>query len=518
MPFIRSVLNRYKDHIVYTSISESYLASYSTVMTESKEDLFFRQDPGDLTIFICSLPYYQNHEAQFARFERLTLVIADKAVPGDPGFYSHRHYMNLLQISASVLEVYAQFLACFHMYHIWRTHLNTTFTYANPSTIMPALSHVAGAAVYMYSQSDLILMDYSCSGFDTPFTRQLCACFYLTEEIRPSVKQIRNPPENPVCGTLSGGLSYMLHSLRDFQGFSIILLFVYKERLSIEIPPNDFLYMISGQWEKHMDFQKNFHHYIVPTSCDQLISLLSSPESPDSAIQEQIRELAYPLKRWNAFINIHFPQLDSPALHQVILKNELQDIFPEINLAFYQDAITIVYSTNLFSIHPLLPENFTEWLKNHNACAAVGPLSDRQKPWKEHLSLCRRLFDIGYAADSHPVLYYEDYLIQLILDRFQLTTSQHTIPGCFCHPAIRQICDYDRENHTCFFQVLFQYLYQSCNINQASAALFMHRNTVRKQIRRIEELFQLDLTRPDVRMQLLFSFFLSQKQNAPKIL
>lgn len=216
MPFIRSVLNRYKDHIVYASISESYLASYSTVMTDSKEDLFFRQDPSDLTIFICSLPYYQNHEAQFARFERLTLVIADKTVPEDPGFYSHRHYMNLLQISASVLEVYAQFLACFHMYHIWRTHLNTTFTYANPSTIMPALSQVAGAAVYMYSQSDLILMDYSCSGFDTPFTRKLCSCFYLPEEIRPFIKQIRNPPENPVCGTFSNGLTYVLHSLRDF--------------------------------------------------------------------------------------------------------------------------------------------------------------------------------------------------------------------------------------------------------------------------------------------------------------
>lgn len=45
MPFIRSVLNRYKDHIVYTSISESYLASYSTVMTESKEDLFSGRIP-----------------------------------------------------------------------------------------------------------------------------------------------------------------------------------------------------------------------------------------------------------------------------------------------------------------------------------------------------------------------------------------------------------------------------------------------------------------------------------------
>lgn len=224
MPFIRSVLNRYKDHIVYYIHQRILPGSYSTVMTESKEDLFFRQDPGDLTIFICSLPYYQNHEAQFARFERLTLVIADKAVPGDPGFYSHRHYMNLLQISASVLEVYAQFLACFHMYHIWRTHLNTTFTYANPSTIMPALSHVAGAAVYMYSQSDLILMDYSCSGFDTPFTQETLLLFLSYGRNPPLCKTDPQSTGKPRCVGPSPAVFPICFipcgTFRDFPSFS----------------------------------------------------------------------------------------------------------------------------------------------------------------------------------------------------------------------------------------------------------------------------------------------------------
>lgn len=510
MPFVRSVLNRYQKHIVYAALSETYLASYSTVMTEDKEDRFLAQNPNDLTIFICSLSYYQAHEDMFTPFRRLTLVIADKSMPDSAGFYTRHSYMNLLHISASVLEVYSQFLACFHMYHIWRTHLNTTFTYANPSTIMPALSRVAGCAVYMYSQNDLILMDYSCTGLDIPFTRNLCSCFYLPEEIRPFVGQIHNPPENPVCGTFQNGPQYMLHSLRDFQGFSIILLFVYETKLHVDIPSNDFLYMISGQWEKHMDFQKNFHHNIVPTACDRLIALLSDPESSDSDIPDLIHELSWPLKQWNAWIDIHFPSLDSPALHQVILKNELQQFFPEQNLAFYQDTVTVLYSTANYTVSPAIPDHFPEWLKQHNAYAAIGPFSEKQETWREHLTLCKQLYAIAHTADSGYLFSYQDYLLPLALDRLQQSCPQKIIPVCYCHPVIPLLETYDRENNTAFAKVLFTYLYHSCNVNQAAGALFMHRNTVRKQIQKLSELFQLDLKCPNTRVQLLFSFYMRE--------
>ncbi len=63
-------------------------------MTEDKEDRFLAQNPNDLTIFICSLSYYQAHEDMFTPFRRLTLVIADKSMPDTARFYTRHSYMN----------------------------------------------------------------------------------------------------------------------------------------------------------------------------------------------------------------------------------------------------------------------------------------------------------------------------------------------------------------------------------------------------------------------------------------
>lgn len=75
------------------------------------------------------------------------------------------------------------------------------------------------------------------------------------------------------------------------------------------------------------------------------------------------------------------------------------------------------------------------------------------------------------------------------------------------HPLPLQIKEYDKKNHTNYYETLFCFLKFERNHQLTANALFIHRNTLFLRLRKIQELWPLDLDDKLLRFYILYSFF-----------
>lgn len=128
----------------------------------------------------------------------------------------------------------------------------------------------------------------------------------------------------------------------------------------------------------------------------------------------------------------------------------------------------------------------------------IGPTTDSL----EGLADSRRLADMTLAALLHaggedPVATIEEVRSQVVLD--ELATGgvlDLSLPG---DPLVA-IMEHDRDRNTTYVESLLAYLDAFGDTVSAAKALSIHENTLRYRIRRLQELFELDLGNPDVRL------------------
>ena len=103
---------------------------------------------------------------------------------------------------------------------------------------------------------------------------------------------------------------------------------------------------------------------------------------------------------------------------------------------------------------------------------------------------------------------------QEILFFYDKYSVYHTMELCgkqmdlmrFCHSAIFTLADYDRIHETALLETLHAYLYCRQNLAEASAKLFIHRNTLTNQLTKIHDLVHVDLEDIETVFHLLYSY------------
>ena len=76
------------------------------------------------------------------------------------------------------------------------------------------------------------------------------------------------------------------------------------------------------------------------------------------------------------------------------------------------------------------------------------------------------------------------------------------VPLCY---EVDVLNEYDKKNNTAFCETLFFYLSYERNIAAVSKAMFLHRNTLRNRLTRIQEIVPIDLDDPMTRFRLIIS-------------
>ena len=112
--------------------------------------------------------------------------------------------------------------------------------------------------------------------------------------------------------------------------------------------------------------------------------------------------------------------------------------------------------------------------------------------------------------NAKGIFRWEDLSIFISFDELAKRPSS----GIFLNDEVLTPVRYDEEKNTDFVETLFCYLLHNCEAPATSEALFIHRNTLDKRIRKIETLIKGDWRNPAYRFSLLFSLYdyLSNKE------
>lgn len=91
---------------------------------------------------------------------------------------------------------------------------------------------------------------------------------------------------------------------------------------------------------------------------------------------------------------------------------------------------------------------------------------------------------------QQPVIFCEDVAFDLMLAQVQ---DGDTILPFFISPALQALAEYDAQMHSELVKTLQAYLAATCNQVETASALFIHPNTLRNRLQRIQELTGIDL-------------------------
>ena len=75
----------------------------------------------------------------------------------------------------------------------------------------------------------------------------------------------------------------------------------------------------------------------------------------------------------------------------------------------------------------------------------------------------------------------------------------------FCHPAVIQLINFDKQNGTDLLDTLKNYLYYTNSPNEAAKALCIHRNTLFYRINKIKDMTEISLNNAEEISTLYFS-------------
>ncbi len=109
----------------------------------------------------------------------------------------------------------------------------------------------------------------------------------------------------------------------------------------------------------------------------------------------------------------------------------------------------------------------------------------------------------GQASSSaHVVRLFSSLALRYLHDKMSGLEGM----GPFVHPALATLRAYDAANRTSLCDTLRVYLERDRNVTEAAGALFVHRNTLLKRLRKIRSLTSIDLDDAACRKRLLVSF------------
>lgn len=111
----------------------------------------------------------------------------------------------------------------------------------------------------------------------------------------------------------------------------------------------------------------------------------------------------------------------------------------------------------------------------------------------------------GEHPNKAQLMLYEDFYL---VHRERLLLAE--IP---LYRPVERLWEYDRQHGSEYCNTLFQYIVQERNTVQTAKLLYLHRNTMKYRLERIEDIIQVPLDDPSVRQRLMDSLFRCLDEN-----
>lgn len=211
-----------------------------------------------------------------------------------------------------------------------------------------------------------------------------------------------------------------------------------------------------------------------------------------------------------SILAFQLPQLD--RAHEEVHRERLVDLVALYCEAFHHRAPCVASGRTVYALLPSKKNLTREWvrklagdIRSHAEStlqipirAAIGPTADRLETIpKARQEVDRVLRVLSESPHSPKVAAAEDVASKLVLLQLRELAVEH--PG-LTYGIVEQIAAHDAGRNTNYLETLRAYLDAYGDVPRAASALVVHPNTFRYRLRRLSEIFELDLDDPDERL------------------
>lgn len=318
---------------------------------------------------------------------------------------------------------------------------------------------------------------------------------YIEKVFKSSEPLILHPPfyKNRILmsnivvnGKIIGHLT-LNEGKREFSSSDSELSIFLSNIIAAELTKNDFFQNTKGAMHEHL-----------------IVGLLNNEFSDPLVIKEKIRTL-----NWNPKKNLHLltfvaDEKDVANTPLTYIKNSLDSIIIGSKSAIFNDHLVMIVEHNKEELlsREIMQEIEVFCSKNMLKCGLSRPFNDLSLIHK-YYDQCLNAIELGVYLRRKVLLYpYEEYAIY---QSFKLCMNALDLRD-LCHSAVLNLIEYDKKNNTKYAQSLFTYLECGVDINDSAKKLFIHHNTMRFRIEKIQGILNIDLNEGDLIQKFYYTF------------
>lgn len=204
-------------------------------------------------------------------------------------------------------------------------------------------------------------------------------------------------------------------------------------------------------------------------------------------------------------------QADDTRLMEHALHSELFTTFPRSYILYQEDQQCIllnlgVYDFSIPTLSHMLSPLCRDYLHYAGISSPVRGVRELHIAYTQAGIALRRAFE---QRGERWIIPFCDCAMDYLLTRLMPPTRlRHLIS-----PQLLQLIDYDKKEDTQYFNTLRAYLTLERDIPRTSQALIIHRTTLLYRLKKIRSIIGLDLDDPDLRLYLLLSLKMIEREN-----
>ena len=239
---------------------------------------------------------------------------------------------------------------------------------------------------------------------------------------------------------------------------------------------------------------------------DLLFSIIFNTNLSLDYLKYQSQEVNFSFDGYLQFFEINFllPQSENTLILNDVDKDTIcqfihtlfeNEHIPILSSSYTKNIIALinVNNTSLDTLNTLFPQ-ILNYIKenppNYIVNIGIGTRQKSLEKYKLSYEQASKCINLAIKQKQKNMIYYYE---QLGLYQLFYDINNKTLLENFVHNILYNLIAYDKKYNTNLIQTLEVYLNKNCNLNQTAETLFIHRNTIKYRLQRIEEITNTSL-------------------------
>ena len=239
---------------------------------------------------------------------------------------------------------------------------------------------------------------------------------------------------------------------------------------------------------------------------DLLFSIIFNTNLSLDYLKYQSQEVNFSFDGYLQFFEINFllPQSENTLILNDVDKDTIcqfihtlfeNEHIPILSSSYTKNIIALinVNNTSLDTLNTLFPQ-ILNYIKenppNYIVNIGIGTRQKSLEKYKLSYEQASKCINLAIKQKQKNMIYYYE---QLGLYQLFYDINNKTLLENFVHNILYSLMAYDKKYNTNLIQTLEVYLNKNCNLNQTAETLFIHRNTIKYRLQRIEEITNTSL-------------------------